>query len=166
MEKKVRLSIVFLLLAAFVMAQSAYDDLLKTVYKNTVPQIKAAELRKKIQMEQNLVILDTRSSEEFEVSHIPGASLVDYDNFKPQEVIRYDKNSKVIVYCTVGARSENIGEKLLELGFTDVENLYGGIFQWVNEDGPIVNKNNQPTDSVHTYSWLWSHWLKKGVKVR
>lgn len=148
------------------MAQSAYDDLLKTVYKNTVPQIKAAELKEKIETKQNVVILDTRSTEEYEVSHIPGAVHVEYDNFKPRDVLRYDKSSEVIVYCTVGARSENIGEKLLEIGFTDVENLYGGIFQWVNEDGSIVNKKNQPTDSVHTYSWLWSHWLKKGVKVR
>lgn len=148
------------------MAQSAYDDLLKTVYKNTVPQIRTAELKIKIETKQNLAILDTRSPEEYEVSHILGAKLIDYNNFKPQDVLPFNKSSEVIVYCTVGARSENIGEKLLELGFTDVKNLYGGIFQWVNEDGPIVNKKNQPTDSVHTYSWLWSYWLEKGVKVR
>jgi rhodanese-related sulfurtransferase len=166
MEKKIQLSIMFLFLVGLAMAQSAYDDLLKNVYKNTVPQIKTAELKKEIGAKQNLVILDTRSPEEYEVSHIPGAKLIDYDNFQPQDVISLNKSSKVVVYCTVGARSENIGEKLLKMGFTDVENLYGGIFQWVNEDGAIVNKKNQPTDSVHTYSWLWSHWLKKGVKVR
>ena len=156
----------FLFLVGLTMAQSAYDDLLKTVYKNTVPQIKTAALKKKIETNKKLLILDTRSPEEYEVSHISGARLIDYENFKSQDVVGIDKNTEIIVYCTVGARSENIGERLLKIGFTDVENLYGGIFQWVNDDGPILNKNNQPTDSVHTYSWMWSYWLKKGTKVR
>lgn len=166
MEKKIHLSIIFFFLIGGALAQSAYDDLLKTVYKNTVPQIQSAELIRKISTNQKLILLDTRSPEEYEVSHLLGARLIDYDRFKPQDVLPIDRDAEIIVYCTVGARSEKIGEKLLEMGFTHVENLYGGIFSWVNEDGPIVNEKSQPTDSVHTYSWLWSHWLKKGVKVR
>jgi rhodanese-related sulfurtransferase len=165
MEKKIRLSMIFFFLAACVFAQTTYDDLLKTVYKNTVPQVKSIELKEKISANKKLVLLDTRSPEEYEVSHLYGAKLIDYDNFSPQDILTIDKNAEIIVYCTVGARSEKIGEKLLEMGFSNVENLYGGIFQWVNEDGPIVNKKNQPTDSVHTYSWPWAYWLKKGVKV-
>jgi len=51
------------------------------------------------------------------------------------------------------------------MGFTNVRNLYGGIFEWVNEGGEIRNSKNQPTDSVHTYSKSWSIWLEKGIKV-
>ena len=67
----------FLFLVGLTMAQSAYDDLLKTVYKNTVPQIKTAALKKKIETNKKLLILDTRSPEEYEVMHISGARLID-----------------------------------------------------------------------------------------
>lgn len=165
METKIRLIVIFLLLGGWVSAQTAYDQKLQSLYENSVPQIKADELKEKLGSKQKLVLLDTRSHEEFKVSHIPGATFIDYDRFSVNDVIRFGKNAEVIVYCTVGARSENIGEKLLKMGFTNVKNLYGGIFQWVNEDGVVLNMNNHPTDSVHTYSQSWSKWLNKGIKV-
>ena len=41
----------------------------------------------------------------------------------------------IIVYCSIGVRSEDIGEKLKELGYTKILNLYGGIFDWKNKGG-------------------------------
>jgi hypothetical protein len=69
------------------------------------------------------------------------------------------------VYCSVGYRSERIGEKLLKLGYTDVVNLYGGIFEWKNQGLDVYNSSNYPTDSVHTYNKSWGKWLVKGIKV-
>ena len=51
------------------------------------------------------------------------------------------------------------------MGFENVRNLYGGIFQWKNQDKPVVDTKGIKTDSVHTYSKAWSKWLKKGIKV-
>jgi len=56
-------------------------------------------------------------------------------------------------------------EELLELGYTNVKNLYGGIFQWKNDGFDVVNNQSMVTDSVHTYNKSWSKWLVKGVKV-
>jgi len=114
---------------------------------------------------QRVILLDTRSPEEYTVSHIPGASLIDYDKFKSADVQKLDRSAEIIVYCSVGYRSERIGEKLQEMGFTNVKNLYGGIFQWANEGQTLLNKNSLPTDSVHTYNKRWSEWLKRGIKV-
>ena len=75
------------------------------------------------------------------------------------------KNKEIIVYCSVGYRSERIGEKLLDMGYTKVYNLHGGIFDWKNQSQIVVNDLNLPTDSVHTYSKAWSIWLHKGIKV-
>lgn len=99
------------------------------------------------------------------MSHIPNAIFVDYDNFSGEAVQGYDKEAPVIVYCSVGYRSEKIGEKLEELGFSNVRNLYGGIFDWKNKGHEVVNSAGLETDSVHTYNENWSQWLKKGVKV-
>ena len=55
-------------------------------------------------------------------------------------IIRTRKKTPTIVYCTIGARSETIGEKLKKNGFTNVYNLYGGIFEWKNADFKVLNK--------------------------
>lgn len=162
--KRIGFILVLTTLSVAVAAQS-YDDKLKSLYKNTVPTISSSELRDKISQGEKIILLDTRTPDEYNVSHLPGAKFVDYDEFTSSSVKSLDKNSHVVVYCTVGYRSERIGEKLKDLGFKDVHNLYGGIFQWANDGGVLLNKREVPTDSVHTYSKKWSVWLKKGTKV-
>ena len=111
------------------------------------------------------IILDTRSPEEFAVSHLEGARFIDYDHFDKKEVESLPTSMPVVVYCSVGYRSEKIGEELQKMGFRDVKNLYGGIFQWKNEGFQVVNKNEAPTDSIHAYNKTWAVWLKSGIKV-
>lgn len=142
-------------------SQMTYDEKLESLYKKTVPLIDAADLSQG----QDAVLLDTRTAEEYNISHLPGAAFVDYDRFRVKDVKHIPKDAEIIVYCSVGYRSERIGEKLLAEGYTNVKNLYGGIFQWKNDGYEVMNANNQPTDSVHTYNKKWSQWLNKGIKV-
>ena len=146
-------------------AQSSFERLLEDLYKNTVPLIKPQELSDLIKSQENLILLDTRSRKEYRVSHLTNSVLVDYDSFDSDKINHLEKDAKIIVYCAVGYRSERVGEKLLDLGFKDVQNLYGGIFQWKNNDQPVVDTKGMVTDSVHTYNKAWSRWLKKGIKV-
>ncbi len=146
------------------MSQKDFDRKINSLLSNTVPLIHQDELREKLEKE-NIALLDTRSDKEFQVSHLQGARFVDYDNFSTTIVEDLDKDKPVILYCSVGYRSEKIGERLQEMGFTEVYNLYGGIFDWKNKDNPVVNTHQNPTDSVHTYNKNWSKWLTKGVKV-
>ena len=99
------------------------------------------------------------------MSHIDGALLIDYDQFDPQMVVDYDRSKPVVVYCSVGYRSERIGEKLQEMGFENVVNLYGGIFQWKNEGFEVVDKAGDTTNLVHTYNRRWGKWLTNGEKI-
>lgn len=165
MDKKVNISIFLIFALSPLVAQTTYEEKLNSLYKYTVSQIKPSALKKKIEIGEHPVLLDTRSPEEYAVSHLPNARFIDYDDFDDNMVKDIRKNEQVIVYCTVGYRSERIGEKLKKMGFTNVLNLYGGIFQWVNEGGEIRNAKNNPTDSVHTYSRSWSVWLERGIKV-
>lgn len=146
------------------MAQSDYDKMLSSLYKNTVPVITTDELMSLISNE-DVLILDTRSQEEFDVSHLKDAKFIDYKNFDIDQLDLALKKKKIVVYCSVGYRSERIGEKLLEAGYPEVFNLYGGIFNWVNEGNQVFANSDVPTDSVHAYNRLWGKWLKKGIKV-
>lgn len=144
-----------------VAAQTSYDLLLQATYKNTVPLIHANELDDK----GGYIMLDTRQDEEYQVSHIQHAEWVGYDQFDPALVNDLPRDTTIIVYCSIGYRSERIGEQLLQMGFTKVYNLYGGIFEWVNLGYPVYTPSEQPTNKVHAYNKKWGVWLEKGHKV-
>ena len=144
---------------------AAYAQLLRTLYHQSVPLIQPAELADLLARQPAAVLLlDTRTAAEFNVSHLAGARFVDYEQFEKNAFADLPREKPVVVYCTVGARSERVGERLKALGFKNVRNLYGGIFEWVNEGHPVRNAQG-PTLNVHPYSVLWSPWLRRGNKV-
>ena len=137
-----------------------YQTLLKGLYDSNFPVLKPAQITNLATYQ----VLDARENEEYEVSHLQNAIWVGHDTFTLKSVSELDKNKPVLIYCTVGARSEEIGKILQKEGFTRVYNLYGGIVHWVNEGRPVFAKG-KPTQKVHTYSQPWSVWLTKGEKV-
>ena len=110
-------------------------------------------------------MLDTRTKEEYKVSHLPNARWVGYDDFDIKRVADIPKNENIVVYCSVGVRSEKVGEKLLVAGYQHVHNLNGSLFEWVNEGNSVVDDQGKPTERVHAYSRLWGIWLQRGEKV-
>ncbi len=67
-----------------------------------------------------------------------------------------------MVYCTLGVRSEVVANELIERGYRDVKNLYGGISEWKNKDYVVVDSTQTPTENIHVYSKKWGKWLTKG----
>lgn len=140
----------------------AYKVMLEGMYKHSVPTLSCNELKKE---QKNIVLLDTRAKKEYDVSHLPEARWVGYDEFDLKRVENLPKSTPIVVYCTVGVRSERVGEKLKAAGFQNVRNLYGSIFEWVNQGNPVVDTQGKPTQKVHAYSRAWGIWLNKGEKV-
>ncbi|WP_332911128.1 rhodanese-like domain-containing protein [Algoriphagus boritolerans] len=138
----------------------AYRALLEGLYDKKFPVVKPEQITRL----SHYQILDTREKEEYQVSHLKDAIWVGYDTFTLERVAGIDKDKPVLVYCTVGARSQEIGKKLQDAGFTQVYNLYGGIIHWANELKPIESEGT-PTSKVHTFSRTWGIWLQKGEKV-
>ncbi len=139
----------------------AYNLMLNTLLSHEVKEIGVAQA---YHLEDSILFLDSRSEEEYKVSHLKEAIWIGYETFDSLKVVGIPRDKKIIVYCSVGARSEKITEKLYVLGFTDVANLYGGIFEWVNEGYPVYEGTVQ-TNNVHAYNKIWGIWLKKGNKV-
>ena len=99
------------------------------------------------------------------MSHIGGAVWIGYDDFDISRMKGIPKDKKIIVYCFVGARSEKISNKLISNGYKNVSNMYGGIFEWVNQNYPVYTNQNKPTNKVHAYGRSWGIWLKNAEKV-
>ena len=140
----------------------AYQLMLNGLLSRSVNEISVDSAKFK---HGSAIFVDSREKNEFEVSHIENAIWVGYDNLKLNQLKKIDKEKEIIVYCSVGYRSEKVAEKLNQKGFKNVSNLYGGIFEWKNNKFPIVNSLNQLTDSVHAYNKLWGVWLNEGIKV-
>ena len=113
----------------------------------------------------DVIWLDARESKEYEVSKIENSIWVGYDDFALSRVSEIEKDKEIIVYCSIGYRSEKIAEKLKKAGYENVKNLYGGIFSWVNQELPIYDSLNDQTNRIHGYSRVWGVWLQKGKKV-
>jgi rhodanese-related sulfurtransferase len=89
------------------------------------------------QADNNAVVLDVRTEDEWNRGIIPGA--INIDIYKGQGFIyaveELDKSKNYYVYCAAGARSAQACNIMNQLGFDNTFNLIGGIFQW---DGPVV----------------------------
>ena len=144
-------------------AQSPIDSLLTKYNKKTVSYITIKEFKEL----KNPIILDTREQKEFDVSHIKNANCVGFDKFNSKKIKeKYTNfNDTIVVYCSIGIRSEIIGTKLKKLGYKNVYNLYGGIFEWKNKGEEVVNDEQIPTEYVHAFSKEWGIYLLKGKRV-
>ncbi|WP_034062414.1 rhodanese-like domain-containing protein [Lacinutrix jangbogonensis] len=159
---------IFILIFAFIstnaLAQKTLDDLLKQHNDNGVPYISVEALA---MPKTKTTIFDTREPKEYQVSHLKNAICVGYDNFDIDSIenLYPNKDEKIVVYCSLGIRSETIGEKLKKAGYTNVYNLYGGIFEWKNKGFSVIDSEEKETNKVHTFNKAWSKWLLKGEKV-
>lgn len=86
----------------------------------------------KRQMKNNeVVILDVRTPEEFNAGNIPGSILINYkDSSFAQQVNTLDKNKHYLVYCKAGNRSNKAVQYMLNNGFTKVHQLEDGYSEW------------------------------------
>jgi len=135
---------------------ATFDKMISRTISFSVPTIGVEELK---QEKAQYYLLDARELEEYEVSHIPKAVHVGYENFDVTKIALIPKDAKVVLYCSIGYRSEKIGEQLVDLGYTNVYNLYGSIFEWVNQGNRVVDNKERITKKVHTYNRVWGLWV-------
>lgn len=124
----------------------------------SVPAVTTDSLARMIEAEADPVLLDVRTREEYEVSHLPGAVRVDPEGPWPELDSLQQTGRPVVAYCSVGYRSAALTEALRERG-VEVVNLEGSIFRWANEGRPLVRGGEQ-VEVVHPYDRLWGQLLK------
>lgn len=107
---------------------------------------------------KDIILLDVRARDEYDVSHIPGALQVDPGASKTDIAALLadtDPAAEIVVYCSVGRRSSRLGSRVLNaLDGRDVSNLRGGIFAWHNQARPLEDAQGA-TDAVHPYNDRW-----------
>ena len=69
----------------------------------------------KIVNENNYVIVDVRTKEEYDTGHVKDAINIPVDTINDK--VELDKNKTIIVYCRSGKRSATAKQKLIDLGY-------------------------------------------------
>ena len=126
MKKIVLLIFTILLLTA---CGQQNQDTQEAVYMN----ITAQEAKELMDTQTGYIILDTRTQEEYDQGHIPGAILIPYDEvLEKAEGILTEKDQLILVYCRSGRRSKIAADDLVKLGYTNIRE-FGGIIDWPYE---------------------------------
>jgi len=95
--------------------------------------ITAQQAKELMDSQTGYVILDTRTQEEYDQGHIPGAIVLPYDEvLERAEGILTDKDQLILVYCRSGRRSKLAANDLVKLGYTNIRE-FGGIIDWPYE---------------------------------
>jgi len=145
-------------------SQETMEDLLNKHNTKSIPYISVQELA---MPKTQALILDVCELEEYRVSHIENAIFVGFNTFnlKQTSLLLNNKQQTIVVYCSLGIRSETIAKKLKKAGYSNIFNLYGGIFEWKNKGFDVYDSTETKTEKVHAFSPEWSKWLTSGQKI-
>jgi rhodanese-related sulfurtransferase len=106
--------------------------------KGTYSNVEVDEFRKLIEKGE-AVLIDVRTSKEYDQGYIEGAQLIDfYSKDLKAQIAELDKDKTVLVYCRSGKRSSSAMMKMEAAGIKTVYNLSGGILDWIAKGGKVV----------------------------
>jgi rhodanese-related sulfurtransferase len=107
------------------------------------PQVSTEQLRR-ILADGSAVVLDTRTRQEFEAGHIPGAHVLGVPSGEQvaavERLVRGDKAAALVLYCNgpYCQASRRLAEQLVTSGFTNVRRYQLGIPVWRALGGPTA----------------------------
>ncbi len=106
--------------------------------KNGIPQMTVQELKRRMDLGDDLLLLDVREPFEYQIANI-GGKLIPLNDV-PHRLAEIDLDREIVVHCKSGGRSQRVAEFLHHSGYSKVSNLAGGIIAWANEIDPTVPK--------------------------
>ena len=108
------------------------------------PHVSTQQLSGYLSAEEDFVLLDVRTEEEYEAGHIKGAQWFPRGKLEYyiQELIK-EPDSKIVLYCRTGGRSALATLTLKDMGYTNVVDLDGGFKKWVAEGNTFYNLHGE-----------------------
>ncbi|AKB59398.1 rhodanese-like domain-containing protein [Methanosarcina barkeri] len=145
-------ALIFLLLVAFLIFSEQRKE------KNSgIENVSVQEAKEMIET-GDVFVLDVRTPDEFNSSHIKGATLIPLSNAFGSNLssdsllkARIDEvpKEKILVYCRTGRRSDTAGKMLVNAGYSQVYNMVGGIIAWTDAGYPVVSSEDTESEGSH-----------------
>jgi rhodanese-related sulfurtransferase len=129
----------------------------------SVDEVLPWDLEEEIEQNPELIVLDIRESDEFEMMHIKsslhvprgvleGACVWNYDDTIPALAQNRDQN--IVVVCRSGNRSALAAQTMQQMGFEQVRSLKLGIKGWNDNDLEMINNQGDVVDIDQIDEWL------------
>jgi rhodanese-related sulfurtransferase len=107
--------------------------------KTRVKEADAAEIKKRLDAGEKMIIVDTREDIEWARGHVAGAIHLgkgvierDIENTIP------DKEATVVLYCGGGFRSALAADNIQKMGYRNVISMDGGWRVWTESGYPVI----------------------------
>ncbi|MFA7325532.1 MAG: thioredoxin [Candidatus Kapaibacterium sp.] len=119
-------------LLPFMLVACTSNDKTETTNGQVISErLDAKSFHGKLSETPNAQLVDVRTPEEYNSGHIESSlNLNVYDSNFDKEISKLDKSKPVFLYCRSGGRSSSAASKLVDMGFTEIYDLQGGITAW------------------------------------
>ncbi len=114
---------------AILKMMEAHKDQKQVEAMKTYEQISPQEAKKRMDNEEDVIILDVRTQEEYDSGHIKNAVCLPNEDILSEPDILPEKGQQILVYCRSGNRSKQAAQKLADMGYENVLE-FGGILDW------------------------------------
>jgi sulfur-carrier protein adenylyltransferase/sulfurtransferase len=121
--------------------------------RQVIPEQGPAELRRRLDAGEPLVLIDVRDPDEYRDGFIEPASNISrgFLEFRIGAAAT-DPSTPIVLYCQTGLRSMLAAKALRELGYQNVVNLQGGFQRWAQSGFPVVKDRPLTTEQIQRYS--------------
>ena len=119
---------------------SQYQEYLASLEQQDLdrPTIAPATLLAQIEAGEAPLIVDVRTTAEYEAGHVPDAIHIDYRELSQRlDELPADQSTPIVTYCRRGVRAGVAEQTLRSAGYTNVLNLEGDMTAWVANDFPV-----------------------------
>lgn len=101
-----------------------------------VRDVSSREAKVLLEKNKNVFLLDVRTPQENSQARLPGSVLIPIGEFGLR-IAEVPRNRTILVYCAVGARSQQAAELLSRRGYKEVYNMTDGIVGWYRDGFPL-----------------------------
>jgi len=115
-------------------------------------------------LENGAIVVDMRNHYESEIGKFKGAICPDVETFKEElpevkEMLQGKEDDQILLYCTGGIRCEKTSAYLKHYGFTDVNQLHGGIIDYTRQ----LNNNETLSNNFEGKNFVFDE--RRGERI-
>lgn len=118
------------------MANKSGFDLI-TEAKQRITEVTPGEVKQMVERKDNVVLLDVREPNEWNLGHIPGAVHIPRGTMETKVEQVIPRDSEVVIYCAGGNRSALAADTLQQMGYNKVSSMADGWRGWMQVSGPV-----------------------------
>ena len=125
--------VIIVVIGIFLKNRNSKEDNKITVKDANIQYVSMNDIEKIMNENENYIILDVRTIEEYNDGHIPRAICIPNETIDENVVSKLpDKEQLILIYCRSGNRSKQATKKLKDLGYLNLIE-FGGIIDWPGE---------------------------------